>query len=229
MQKHLTLTQNDKGNDYIVGDIHGEYDQLKYLLDKVNFQKSTDRLFSVGDIIDRGPQPIECLELLDQPWFYMVKGNHEQMLIDSVIMPDNELFWHSNGGVWGAIYPPEYMEAIARKLTDLPLVITVENQFRIVHAELTTNNGMKFASDETIDNWDFDTNSEDNMLWGRNVSRSMKNIDALPVYVGHTIFKELTVIGNHTFMDQGGFYHKRNKDFGLAIINPKTSEYHKYQ
>lgn len=39
---------------YIIGDIHGEYEQLKILLKKMNF-KGEDELFILGDVVDRGP------------------------------------------------------------------------------------------------------------------------------------------------------------------------------
>lgn len=46
---------NEVGKDFIVGDIHGCLDQLKFQLSVTGFDKSKDRLFSVGDLIDRGP------------------------------------------------------------------------------------------------------------------------------------------------------------------------------
>jgi len=45
---------NKKGRDFVCGDIHGCFDQLEEKLSQVNFDKSTDRLFCVGDLIDRG-------------------------------------------------------------------------------------------------------------------------------------------------------------------------------
>ena len=69
---HIFIPKNIKGRDFVVGDIHGHYDLLKTELKTVGFDKQKDRLFSVGDIIDRGPKSEECLTLLDQPWFFMV-------------------------------------------------------------------------------------------------------------------------------------------------------------
>lgn len=51
-------------NIYVVGDLHGCYDLLMAELEKVEFNKETDLLISVGDLIDRGKQNLECLQLL---------------------------------------------------------------------------------------------------------------------------------------------------------------------
>ncbi|OCB02809.1 hypothetical protein BBC27_11345 [Acidithiobacillus ferrivorans] len=65
---------NLQGRDFIVGDLHGHPDVLRRLMDYVAFDYDTDRLFSVGDLVDRGPDSAGALDLLDEPWFYPVLG-----------------------------------------------------------------------------------------------------------------------------------------------------------
>lgn len=78
--------RNTKGKDYIVGDIHGMYHLLIYALEsKLNFNFENDRLFAVGDLIDRGENSVECLDLLNQSWFHSIMGNHEEMLFKSYL------------------------------------------------------------------------------------------------------------------------------------------------
>jgi hypothetical protein len=61
----------------VVGDIHGCYDELQDLLDKVQFG-SDDRLVSVGDLITKGPKSREILDLfMKEPRFAAVIGNHD--------------------------------------------------------------------------------------------------------------------------------------------------------
>lgn len=72
---------NTVGRDYVVGDLHGCLNMLETLLSVVGFDTKVDRLFSVGDLVDRGPDSPGCLALLEKDWFYPVLGNHDAMLI----------------------------------------------------------------------------------------------------------------------------------------------------
>lgn len=71
------LPTNRSGRDFVIGDLHGHRATLDRLLARVEFDGERDRLFSTGDLIDRGPDNLECLALLREPWFYAVRGNHE--------------------------------------------------------------------------------------------------------------------------------------------------------
>ena len=68
---------------YVVGDIQGCLQPLKCLLQRVDFDPAHDTLWSVGDIVNRGPK---CLKTLR--FFYkmrknlvMVLGNHDLHLL----------------------------------------------------------------------------------------------------------------------------------------------------
>jgi len=69
--------------DYVVGDIQGCHDSLHALLHKVSFNPSTDTLYCVGDLINRGPKSLETLELLHSlgDSAKIVLGNHDLHLI----------------------------------------------------------------------------------------------------------------------------------------------------
>lgn len=64
---------------YAVGDIQGCYDSLRRALDNVAFDPARDALWSVGDLINRGPQSLETLRFLKQlgTSFTGVLGNHD--------------------------------------------------------------------------------------------------------------------------------------------------------
>ena len=52
---------------YVISDIHGEYDLFMKMLEKIKFQ-DTDTLYILGDILDRGPNPIQLLRrLMEMP------------------------------------------------------------------------------------------------------------------------------------------------------------------
>ena len=64
----------------VVGDIHGCYDELVELMDKVSLAK-TDRLICVGDLVTKGPKNREVLQLfMSDPRFSSVIGNHDLAL-----------------------------------------------------------------------------------------------------------------------------------------------------
>lgn len=65
--------------NYVVGDIQGCYQPLRLLLDKVAFNPSRDVLWSVGDMVNRGPQSLEVLRFLSKldSAFVGVLGNHD--------------------------------------------------------------------------------------------------------------------------------------------------------
>ena len=54
------------GRDFVIGDVHGEFPTLEWLLDRVAFAPDRDRLFALGDRVDRGPQSAEALAWLEQ-------------------------------------------------------------------------------------------------------------------------------------------------------------------
>ena len=63
--------------DYCVSDIHGYYELFCRLLDKLRFCGG-DRLYVLGDIIDKGPESIRLAKLLfSMPNVYCIAGNHE--------------------------------------------------------------------------------------------------------------------------------------------------------
>lgn len=76
---------------YVIGDIHGEYEQLRTLLKKMNFG-SEDHLYVMGDVVDRGPHPIKALQyLMSLPNCTCLVGNHEVMAISCLDLLMNEI------------------------------------------------------------------------------------------------------------------------------------------
>lgn len=72
---HLNAT----GRDFAVGDIHGHFGRLDAALAAAKFSPDHDRLFAVGDLVDRGPESADVLAWLERPWFHAICGNHDLM------------------------------------------------------------------------------------------------------------------------------------------------------
>ena len=70
---------------YLVGDIQGCYDSLQRLLQKVNFDPASDRLWPCGDLVNRGGQSLQVLQLLKsiEESVSPVLGNHDLHLLAS--------------------------------------------------------------------------------------------------------------------------------------------------
>lgn len=66
-----------KNRILIVGDVHGCYDELILLLDKMDYDPLHDRLIFVGDVINRGPKSFDVLKFISTHQCEVVKGNHE--------------------------------------------------------------------------------------------------------------------------------------------------------
>jgi serine/threonine protein phosphatase 1 len=70
----------------IVGDVHGHYDGLMMLLNAI-VPNAADRVYFLGDLIDRGPHSAKVVDFVRQNSYSCLLGNHEQMLMDSFPNP----------------------------------------------------------------------------------------------------------------------------------------------
>ncbi len=68
---------------YVIGDIHGCFDQLQALLEKIFFDPTNDTLWFTGDLVNGGPQSLETLRFVKNlgPKHICVMGNHDMALI----------------------------------------------------------------------------------------------------------------------------------------------------
>ncbi|NDV50144.1 metallophosphoesterase [Salipiger sp. PrR003] len=102
MTKDWTPLPGATGPDHIfcIGDVHGELDSLKAALAEIDkLEKHGNvRIIFLGDLIDRGPAPIECIKL-------MLPGNHELMMLMAMLPGKSAAHdkiavqqWIGNGG-----------------------------------------------------------------------------------------------------------------------------------
>lgn len=98
---YLKLDGHHWRHVWVVSDLHGCYQMLIEAIKQRRLDPYQDLLICVGDLIDRGPQSVKCLQLLNEKWFCAVRGNHEQMALDALHSQTFAL-WVMNGGVWFA-------------------------------------------------------------------------------------------------------------------------------
>lgn len=88
----------------VVGDIHGNLTALTSALDQAAYRSEHDRLYFVGDYIDRQPHSREVVDfILELPHTVCIRGNHDQFLVDHFDQsgPEKpiEPRWFQNGGL----------------------------------------------------------------------------------------------------------------------------------
>jgi serine/threonine protein phosphatase 1 len=195
---------NLAGRDFVVGDLHGCVDALRFLLRETSFDASRDRLFSVGDLIDRGEQCEEALSLLERPWFYAVLGNHEDAMCAVAEGRLPRYRWYGIGGAWAETLPEGALARHAARVRQLPLARVVgegATRFNVLHAEF-------FGGDADLDAGRIDATARERMLWGRELAlgETQPPPHALsPTYCGHTPMRDVRRIGSQIFIDTGAF------------------------
>ena len=70
---------------YVIGDVHGCFDELKKLLKKISFNPSKDSIIFTGDLVNRGNQSLEVLEFcMKEKSIDTVLGNHDVFLLSLI-------------------------------------------------------------------------------------------------------------------------------------------------
>ena len=231
MTMHLLLNENTRGTDWVVGDIHGEYDKLMNKLDSVGFNYDCDRLICTGDLADRGPKSKEVTDLLDEGWFFSVAGNHEIMCVDAYKHTWASHDFIQNGGIWFCSLLPQEQDWIVTKFMGLPLTITLNvkgNKYLFVHACVPRHDADHLKSAK-----DFSDPIAMNAVWNRifipdatytNWVSYTSPVDGYTkVFVGHTPVDKVPVMSdNYVNMDTGVVFYP---DREFVFFNTKTGEF----
>ncbi|WP_213005562.1 metallophosphoesterase family protein [Paractinoplanes toevensis] len=110
----------------IIGDIHGCFDELAQLLDRVDLRPD-DLLVGAGDLVDRGPAPGEVIRLFrERPNSIAVMGNHERKHVRGIFSYAQEITRLQLGDT--------YAEAVDWMRT-LPYYVETAD-VRVVHAAM---------------------------------------------------------------------------------------------
>lgn len=125
---------------YVLSDIHGHYKKFLKMLTYIELSEK-DTLYVLGDMIDRGDEPIAVVQhIMGMKNVEVIAGNHEQLMLDVLAEPDNEKAverWYRNGGEvthnqYKALTEQQQNE-MRQYLEGLPLYKTLE-AYVLVHA-----------------------------------------------------------------------------------------------
>jgi serine/threonine protein phosphatase 1 len=205
MIKHFELNEN--GRDFVVGDIHGCFPKLANQLLEIGFKPECDRLFSVGDLVDRGNDSEDVHKWLNKPWFHAVRGNHEQMAIDTFYGDWDAYNYLGNGGGWFLSLTHEEQAAYVDLFQSLPIVIDIQSRnglVGIVHAEYPYPDWGQVNDVDNLDKY-FVASCQ----WSRsrveiNDCSIVDNIQT--IYCGHTPLDKPALLGNHHYIDTGAVF-----------------------
>lgn len=212
---------------YVMGDIHGCYDKYEEMLKRIRFSDD-DTLFVLGDVVDRGPEPVKVLrDMAMRGNVYPILGNHEIMMLDVLepllveITEDNwsthltgELLhkfsmWQMDGGDVTArqmrALPKEERRDLLDYVKEFPLYEAVDvgdKTFLLVHAGLGNYRADKKLREYTAEELAFMRPTLGGTYYG----------DDVVIVAGHTPTKafgdrwEIVRSGNAIFMDCGAAF-----------------------
>lgn len=166
---------------FVIGDIHGCIATLVELVLNNIKPKRNDEIIFVGDLIDRGPNSKAVvdfvMELQKKFKVIVIRGNHEQMLLDS--LTDDYAFelWYFNGSEetlhsFQISHPSEMAQKYIDFFSILPFYVLLED-FVVTHGDLNFDVEDPFTDTHT-------------MLWGRWLPFRPEKINYRRLVVGHT-------------------------------------------
>jgi serine/threonine protein phosphatase 1 len=193
---------------FVVGDIHGCFDKLYALMDKIPVNYSQDQLIFIGDYIDRGQSSVDVLDYLTDfkklvPKTIFLKGNHEDML-QNYLDGSDRFTYLLNGGqrtldeYLNRSSSPKAFPIPSKHLeffNSLHLYYQTED-YIFVHAGLRKK--VPLESQEKMD-----------LLWIRDDFIHSNFNFGKRVIFGHTPFKEPLLQSNKIGIDTGAVYGNR--------------------
>lgn len=229
LRRCLQLPANATGRDLVVADLHGHRALLERTLDRLGFDPGRDRVLSVGDLIDRGPDSLGTLALIEAPWFHAVLGNHELMLLDHLGCYSSRRQarrpYALGPGQWIAealAANRKQVSRLADRLAALPLALHVSGPapFNVMHGDLLAlgANQRSLLEDRSIcvHQAEIATTSRSNqaaasklpmlaLRFGPHaVQVSPTPLGALPItYVGHSPVDQVMVHNSCVYIDLG--------------------------
>ena len=167
---------------FAIGDIHGCAKTLrKMLLEEIRIQKQ-DRIYCLGDFVDRGRDSkgvIDFILEMREKGFkiHTLRGNHEQMMMDSAGSMENFMLWIKNGGdatlkSFGITSYHDLQPAYKNFLHRTKFVIS-SGDYLLVHA------GLNFHSPDPFED-------REAMLWIRDFYIDPHQLGNRTILHGHT-------------------------------------------
>ncbi len=197
----------------VIGDIHGCYDTLLQLYDKVKSKYPKIEIYSVGDLVDRGNYSYEVMEFFISNKIKFSPGNHDYMFYAYVYHPNSMMAraWLLNGNEATLRSYLDHTETIKDHLEyikSMPLYHNLDDCF-ISHAGISDRFDINITnlSNEELNLFDdfikSQSDTDEGLLWTRD---KLHNIGKLQV-VGHTRQRKVNLDkrSNAAYIDTGAY------------------------
>jgi bis(5'-nucleosyl)-tetraphosphatase (symmetrical) len=121
---------------YVIGDIQGCYQELRQLLDKIQFDPAKDKLWSVGDLVNRGPDSLQVLRFFKAlgKRGQIVLGNHDLTLLARAY--GNLTYQHPHDSLEPILTAPDRNELLDWLRHQPFLFHSPKQQVTLIHAGL---------------------------------------------------------------------------------------------
>lgn len=203
-----------------MGDIHGCYQEFIDKLTEIGFNFKNDLVISVGDLVDRGRNSLKCIELVNNPWFKAIRGNHKQMCLEASVAPEMKGFHCKHGGEWLYELTRQNYKEVLYACLNLPIVLEVAfrgKRYGFVHADIKQNDWLDFKNNILKKDYFSESNSStlQSALWGRSrISakypyKYQEIVGVDKVYLGHTVVDIPVQLNNCVYIDTGVVFGKQ--------------------
>lgn len=222
--KHITLNKNTSGRDLLLADVNGCVNELYKLIDEVNFSED-DRLFLLGNSINKGLYSYEVVQFTKNKNVYPLLGNAEMYMLTALTkgLPaeEKEVFtqqWDDNGGTWRHNATPQQLNEMYNEILQWPLSVTInsDKKYGLVHAESPFDDWNEFINASITYNIVSRATNGQTILQGERTGQ-VSNVDT--VVSGHTQLARPPVSkGKCIYINHGIVIGKKAKVYDISML-----------
>lgn len=209
---------------FAIGDIHGCHQTFaKLLLDEIQLRKS-DEIYCLGDYVDRGPDSKGVVDLILElrkagHRIHTLRGNHEQLMMESDMSPERFEHWWQNGGdtTLSSFHANRYgdIDPMYRDFFSRTKYVIEKGKYIFVHA------GLDFRDEDIFEN-------KEAMLWIRDFEVDEQKLGERMLIHGHSPRTTEVILaqkGNVRNIDGGCCYPHRPGQGNLFALEVRSKEY----
>lgn len=191
---------SEKLRKIFIGDIHGCAEEFQELIKTIEYNKETDQVILLGDLISRGPLPIETITKIRELEVLAVQGNHDLKLAN---------YLRSNKPEKHPLYYDQLSDEDKKYILSIPAYIEIDNVIAM-HAGMKP--GISLSKQGT------------DLQFLRYTDKNRKFI-SLREISKHGIEK----LGAHFWTEFGPFYDDKNIFYGHqvhSLTDVRIDEFH---